>query len=324
MCTDTTRSSARSKACKAAVVAALILAGARRGPAALGADGFDTKTAPFAIAFDGEVSAYRDWSAFVLPSARLTFQASGGPAGEYSMDAPGVPPVVATARVWRWTAPAEAGEYKLKFAIEMHVFVMVPAARTSGGALNGYTIGAYPPAKGNPLYQPPAGFVEVTKANEDTKVSPHFRLKQFLCKEDAANAYPKYVVIKPRLLLKLEAILERVNAAGFKADTFNVMSAYRTPYYNHAIGDVQYSMHQFGSAADIFVDTRAKGQMDDLNRDRRIDTNDSRYLYDLVERLLADPGYRKFQGGMGFYPANAAHPPFVHVDVRGTKARWKG
>jgi hypothetical protein len=27
---------------------------------------------------------------------------------------------------------------------------------------------------------------------------------------------------------------------------------------------------------------------------------------------------------MGFYPGTAAHPPFVHVDVRGTRARWQG
>ena len=85
-------------------------------------------------------------------------------------------------------------------------------------------------------------------------MSPHFRLKQFLCKEDTSKDFPKYVVLKERLPLKLEAILERVNAMGFKTDTLHVMSAYRTPYYNHAIGDVKYSMHQWGSAADIYVD----------------------------------------------------------------------
>ena len=36
----------------------------------------------------------------------------------------------------------------------------------------------------------------------------------------------------------------------------------------------------------------------------------------------------RFQGGMGFYPATSAHPPFVHVDVRGTRGtveriEWK-
>jgi uncharacterized protein YcbK (DUF882 family) len=102
------------------------------------------------------------------------------------------------------------------------------------------------------------------------------------------------------------------------------MSGYRTPFYNHAIGDVLYSMHQWGSAADVFVDTRKKGVMDDLTKDGRIDIQDSKSLYDAVERMLARPGFERFQGGMGYYPATSAHPPFVHVDVRGTKARWKG
>ena len=102
------------------------------------------------------------------------------------------------------------------------------------------------------------------------------------------------------------------------------MSAYRTPYYNHAIGDVKYSMHQFGSAADVYIDPEHKDRMADLNHDRVIDINDAKFLYDRVEEMLAKPEYARFQGGMGFYPATAAHPPFVHVDVRGTKARWRG
>ena len=76
--------------------------------------------------------------------------------------------------------------------------------------------------------------------------------------------------------MKLEAILEDVNALGFRVDTLHVMSAYRTPYYNHAIGDVPYSMHQWGSAADIFIDKHGKGVMDDLDQEGQIDVHDSR------------------------------------------------
>ena len=64
--------------------------------------------------------------------------------------------------------------------------------------------------------------------------------------------------------------------------------------------------------------------MDDLNHDGLIDVNDSKYLSDIIEQMLADPAHAKFEGGMGFYPATRAHPPFVHVDVRGFKARWRG
>jgi hypothetical protein len=204
--------------------------------------------------------------------------------------------------------------------------VMVPAREMKNGLLNGYRIGTYPsmPAKPNPQYAAPAGFIEVTRENQDTKVSPHFELKQFLCKEDTSKAFPKYVVLKERLPLKLEAVLALVNALGFDADTLHVMSAYRTPYYNRAIGDVKYSMHQWGSAADVYVDPAKKERMEDLNRDGRIDVEDAKFLYDRIEEMLAIKGFRELQGGMGFYPATAAHPPFVHVDVRGTAARWKG
>ena len=171
---------------------------------------------------------------------------------------------------------------------------------------------------------PPAGFIEVTKDNQDTKVSPHFVLKQFLCKEDTSRQFPKYIVLQERLPLKLEAILERVNARHVKTDTLHIMSAYRTPFYNRAIGDVEYSMHQWGSAADIYVDPKDMNRMEDLNRDGRVDVRDSKYLYDEIETWLADEDAQKFQGGMGFYPATSAHPPFVHVDVRGTRARWQG
>jgi uncharacterized protein YcbK (DUF882 family) len=164
----------------------------------------------------------------------------------------------------------------------------------------------------------------VTKENEDTRISPHFTLKQFLCKEDTTRQFPKYVVLQERLPLKLEAILQLVNDLGFKTDTLHVMSAYRTPFYNHAIGDVKYSMHQWGSAADIFIDPRNVGQMEDLTHDHRVDVADAKFLYDEIDEMLASKPFAKFQGGMGYYPGTRAHPPFVHVDVRGTAARWKG
>jgi hypothetical protein len=295
---------------------------------------FDTHAADFAITFGGERSAYRDLSTFVLPGAAVSIEAVDGPPGDYTLTATAGGVATTGTRAWRWRAPTAPGSYELRIAssstkedvITLRAFVMVPATEMRSGALNGYIIGDYPakPLKGNPIYERPAGFVEVTKDNEDTKLSPHFRLKQFVCKEDMTRRYPKYLVLKERLVLELEAILERVNALGYHVDTVHVMSAYRTPYYNHAIGDVLYSMHQWGSAADIFIDKNDKGVMDDLNRDGKIDSQDSRLLYDAIEQMLAEPPYARFQGGMGWYPGTSAHPPFVHVDVRGTKARWKG
>ena len=301
--------------------------------AARAADSFDTKTASFAITFHDETSAYRDTALLAMPGAVVVFSAVGGPAGDYDATTTAGTLVQQDLHRWRWTAPERPGMYLLTFAgpgkkdaIAVHAFVMVPATEVKNGMLNGYRIGQYPatPHKGNPMYLPPPGFIEVTKDNQDTRVSPHFTLKQFLCKEDTTRNYPKYVLFKERLPLKLEAVLEQVNAMGFAVDTLHVMSAFRSPFYNHAIGDVKYSMHQWGSAADVYVDPQNKNRMADLNHDGYVDIQDSKFLYDAVERMLATRDLARFQGGMGYYPANAAHPPFVHVDVRGTAARWKG
>jgi hypothetical protein len=293
----------------------------------------DTKTASFAITYHDEVSAYSDAAVVVLPGGAVIFNAAGGPPGDYAATTRDGSLVQQGVRQWRWTAPERPGTYLITFegpakkdTIAVHAFVMVPASEVKDGLLNGYRIGAYParPLKGNPMYLPPPGFVEVTRENERTKLSPHFRLAQFVCKEDPTKQYPKYVLFKERLPLKLEAVLDRVHAMGFRADTLHVMSAYRTPFYNHAIGDVPYSMHQWGSAADIYVDPRGNDQMADLNHDGRVDMDDSKFLYDDIERMLASKEFARFQGGLGFYRGTAAHPPFVHVDVRGTAARWKG
>ena len=302
-------------------------------PAARGDHTFDTRTASFAIAFRGETSAYRDTPVTIMPGSAVVFNAIGGPPGDYAGVTDDGTLVQQGLRRWKWTPPARPGTYLVTFegpgkkdAIAVHAFVLVPATEVRNGVLNGYRIGEYPSTtrRGNPIYAPPPGFIEVTKENQDTRISPHFTLKQFLCKEDTTESFPKYVVLKERLPLQLEAVLERVNAMGFKTDTLHIMSAYRTPYYNRAIGDVRYSMHQWGSAADIYVDPKKNDRMEDLNRDGRIDTRDAKFLYDEIDKMLTGPQYKRFQGGMGFYPATAAHPPFVHVDVRGTAARWKG
>lgn len=312
------------------IIALLVL---MLAPAGRADEAFDTKTASFAITFHHETSAYRDTAVLVLPRAATVFNAVGGPPGDYAAATGDGTIVQQGLRQWRWTAPDRPGTYLITFdgpgkkdAIAVHAFVMVPATEVKNGLLNGYRIGEYPatPPTGNPLHLPPTGFIEVTKDNEDTKVSPHFTLAQFLCKEDTTKRFPKYVLFKERLPLKLEAVLERVNALGFKVDTLHVMSAFRTPYYNHGIGDVKYSMHQWGSAADIYIDPLKKDRMADLNRDGQVDIQDAKFLYDEIERMLATQDFERFQGGMGFYPGTSAHPPFVHIDVRGTAARWKG
>ena len=204
-------------------------------------------------------------------------------------------------------------------AIELNVFIEVPRARVRAAALNGYTIGRYPTS--DPNSPPPAGFIEVTEANRNTPVSPHFRLGDFLCKEK--GGYPKYLVLDPRLPAKLEALLERARAAGLHAQTLTVMSGYRTPAYHHAIGNTtSFSRHLWGEGADVFIDSDGDGEMDDLDGNGVIDQRDAAVLFALAEALDREPAEDWTVGGASAYQATDAHGPFVHVDVRGRAARW--
>ena len=161
----------------------------------------------------------------------------------------------------------------------------------------------------------------MTPEIEATHVSPHFTLGEFVCKQEAE--YPRCVVLRERLLLKLEYLLEQANESGYRCEGFVVMSGYRTPHYNAAIDNVRYSRHLWGDAADIYIDENPKdGVMDDLNRDGHIDERDAAVLYDLIESLTGDESYARFEGGLGSYGSTPAHGPFVHVDARGFKARW--
>ena len=83
-----------------------------------------------------------------------------------------------------------------------------------------------------------------------------------------------------------------------------------------------YSLHQWGRAADIFLDKDGNGRMDDLNNDRVVDRRAAAEIAGRIEALLKTKGRLPSIGGIGIYEATAAHGPFVHIDTRPSRARW--
>jgi hypothetical protein len=285
----------------------------------------------FTLDYQGLETRFRINSAFVLPGQTLDVAVERASAAEQIAVRASTGAVSqAGASEWRWRAPGTPGSYTLQVvgscaadSMVVRAFVMVPATAVQAGYLNGFRIGRYPPppVRRQATYQAPAGFIEVTPETEDLYLTPHLQLRQFLTKQP--GGFPKYVVLDPRLLLKLELILQQAQAAGYVKQGFYVMSGYRTPAYNRALGDVEFSRHQYGAAADIFIDEHPKdGMMDDLNHDGRIDIRDAAVLYRLIDRHQADSAFRPLVGGLAMYPSTSAHGPFVHVDVRGYPARW--
>jgi hypothetical protein len=229
--------------------------------------------------------------------------------------------------------PTLAGVYEIEigngmaahhFGDALRVVVTVPFDRKRGGRIGPYHMGTWPTeGKGRQdAYAPPARFIEVTEENQSLRLSEHFTVGQFLTK-DQASVWPKYVAVEPRLIDKLELVILELRAMGVQADRMVVMSGFRTPQYNHRhLGNSPSSLsrHQFGDAADVWVDNEDDWYMSDLNGDGRRDINDARVILEAVERV--ERRHPDLVGGAGLYRANTVRGPFIHIDVRGSRARW--
>jgi hypothetical protein len=232
-------------------------------------------------------------------------------------------------RLFGDSAASRPGVYTLKDSLTGKPFSfvnLVPFDEKAKGFVGSYRMGRWPAERKTPrteAYENPEGFIEVTPDNQELRVSEHFQLRDFLTHDQGA-VWPKYLVLREALVDKLELAIEALRQRGIRADRLVVMSGFRTPEYNaqgvRRGGRARDSRHQFGDAADVFVDNNGDGKMDDLNHDGRVNSRDARYLAQVVDEVERENS--DLVGGVGVYPATRAHGPFVHVDVRGVRARW--
>lgn len=123
-------------------------------------------------------------------------------------------------------------------------------------------------------------------AEPQARLSPHFTMGEFLPRDPQY----KYARVAPALVEMLE---ELRHALGDHPITLT--SSYRPPRYNASIGGASQSVHMDGLAADVYADNVPYSR-----------------LAAAAERVVGD------RGGLGLYPNEG----FVHVDLRGTRARW--
>ena len=235
-----------------------------------------------------------------------------------------------------FTAPAEPGVYDIAVKVDeatrqiddLNVITLVPFSKKQAGKIGLYYLGSWPFEGRKPVkatYANPSGFIEVTRENVDTYVSDHFRLRDFLTK-DQPNVWPKYLLLNPSLLDKLELTIQELEATGHPVKHMQIMSGFRTPRYNvhggNTAGRANLSRHMYGDASDIFVDNDGNGSMDDLNHDGRVDLRDAEVVQQAADRV--ERKYPSLVGGVGVYSACCGHGPFTHIDVRGFRARWRG
>jgi hypothetical protein len=225
------------------------------------------------------------------------------------------------------TATKRAGVYAATDSAQgsFNFITMRPFSDKVAGRIGTYRIGMFPGerrARGG-AYGNPEGFLEVTAENRTTPISEHFRLGDFLTK-DQLDVWPKYMVLREPLIDKLELVIDELREMGVAVNKVRVMSGFRTPQYNAqgvgSGGRANDSRHQYGDAADVYIVNGGKDWMSDLNGDGKVNTGDARVLAMAAERVEKENP--DLVGGIGIYPATSAHGPFVHIDVRGTRARW--
>lgn len=269
-------------------------------------------------------------AAFALPGSTVAEPQSSEMVAKYS-GATGE----AIARDFR--APQNPGIYKVAIGLgqitrpvrDLSVITLVPFEQKRKGRIGTYMLGSWPYEGGgtprSARYANPNGFIEVTLENRDTHVSEHFRLRDFLTK-DQGNVWPKYLLLDPKLLDKLELTIQELKRQGYDVKHMTVMSGFRTPRYNHSGGNTSgranLSRHIYGDAADVFVDNDRNGWTDDVDGDGKVTVRDTEIVSRAAEKVERE--HPSLVGGIGTYGACCGHGPFTHVDVRGYRARWRG
>ncbi len=322
------------------------------GIAALGAIQFAprmrTAPAPFSANATREMRADASLNAFGASNELRVRFALPGAAVEFPIEISGDDP---TALSYQWVttsdstvttpllavhgssfvAPDKAGFYRLAIVHgadrqvigEPTLAVMVPFARKTGAVLNGYRIGHYL-AERFGHHDHPVGFLEVRRADVNLKVSAHLKLGDFLTHDNQADVWPKYVALNPRLLDKIELVLAKIGARARFSTTsgddgasdvaFDVHSGFRTPAHNSGVWRAaRDSRHQYGDAADLAIDADGDG---------RVTLNDEILVARAVDQV--EDEHPDLVGGLGLYTSRHYRTPYVHIDTRGTRSRWKG
>lgn len=121
------------------------------------------------------------------------------------------------------------------------------------------------------------------------RVAANFLVREFACRDGSDT-----ILIHPDLPPLLQAIRDYVAAP------LHITSAYRTPGWNRRVGGEENSYHLRGMAADITATGLSPVQ-----------------IYRAIENGWVS-AVNPEKIGMGLYIKQG----FVHVDVRGRRARW--
>ena len=289
---------------------------------------YDSGRAELSVIVNNEIYPYREFAVYVLPAEHLDLCVIALNPDTVAIQADGGALDKIEGCRWIWTAPEEPGLTQLRIAdsgstqMTLSVFVMVPANRVRRGSLEGYAIGEYPaPLDDSPIYLPPDGFIRVTEEVLGVNVSPNFKLGQFV--EQRNEGFPKFIVLRERLLLKLEELLEDLNDRGVPAESLSIVRGYITPLRNSDLGNSRDSRHIYGGAVTFIVDRDGDGRMDDIDGNGVLNRADGVALFEIIDELFSRPGKEYLKGGLFLYDDVSRNTTLVMMDARGFRKRWE-
>lgn len=182
------------------------------------------------------------------------------------------------------------------------------------------------------IYEPPRWYFPVTGPNSNGTLVPGIVWGSFdhdrYYRTTLAEDYPHFIPIRPALLQKIRGLQQLLRQHNYP-DRITLISGFRNPHYNQLettdSGTLKaiFSRHQYGGAVDLVVDGSRDRRMDDLNDDGEITKEDAKIVQKLMKTW--EKNNSKY-GGIGVYAyhdvTGEPQTPYVHIDVRGFKARW--
>jgi Peptidase M15 len=122
---------------------------------------------------------------------------------------------------------------------------------------------------------------------------------------EVQEADQPYFTIDKRVLHKLLDLLLWMQAQGYDTEQVRINYGFRHPSLNVRAGGAPKSRHQWGEAIDLLIG--------DIDRNGVMDAEDKLPLLEILETKIIGNN-----GGVGRYPGTQV----IHIDVRGSKARW--
>jgi len=153
-------------------------------------------------------------------------------------------------------------------------------------------------------------------------VSPSLRLLDLVVPtEKTGERHTRFVPVCYPLLDAIETMRGALEKQRIPPTALTILSLFRAPGYNRAIGSTRYGRHVYCDAVDFIVDANGNHDMDDLNHDGRVDQTDGLWLVALIEDLQADGALPL--GGIGVYSFSGGdYSCTMHLDLRGHRATW--